>query len=237
MKQSLGHERNQPATISRMSSVPGYDQQLHINQQRRKSLPSIVKEKVIEEVPVAMTELHPAGNKPTAQTGMTKQMKRTETYIIENGIHKLVKSTYEDDMNAAKAAAQKNYGGGALSHLIKSSFSAGSATTKPRPSAEQQFDKMYKAESPHLKRKPGMGSTPDVTANLKVNILPREQVYVLSQRRREELILERAAAERRKQNHIIVSFGGMKEWIGQHVLLVCFMFINGLIAIFLMRLL
>jgi len=224
----------QPATISRLSSIPGNDQQLHINQQRRKSLPSIVKEKVIEEVPVVMTEHHPAGGRPSMQTGMTKPKKRTETYIIENGVHKLVKSTYEEEMNAK--AAQSKQGGGALSQLIKSSFNAGSVTTKPRLTEGQQFEKMYKTESPHMKKKPGMGSTPDVSASLKVDILPREQVYLLSQRRREELILERAAAERRKQNHIILSFGDMKEWISQHVLFVCFMFINSMIAIFLMRL-
>jgi len=235
-RQATRNESSHPATISRLSSVPGgYDQQLHINQQRRKSLPSIVKEKVIEEVPVNVKDQHLVGNKPSHQISMVKPTKRTETYIIENGVHKLVKSTYEDDMKASKSAAQRPQG--ALSHLIKSSFNAGIATTKPRPSIEQQFDKMYKTESPHLKKRPGMGSTPDVSGNnVKVNILPREQVYVLSQRRREELIMERAAAERRKQNHIVLSFGDMKEWIGQHVLLVCFMFVNGMIAIFLMRL-
>jgi len=237
-------KKSQPATISRLSAIPGYNQlhgaeganpQQFINQQRRKSLPSIVKEKVVEESPINTTEQIPVGSKSSVQSAGSRPTKRTETYIIENGVHKLVKSTYEEPMKGNQGTAQNN-NPGALSQLIKMSFQAGSATTKPRPTVEQQFEKMYKTESPHLKRKPGMGSTPDVTSGLKVEILPREQVYLLSQRRREELIMERAAAERRKQNHIVLSFGGMKDWIGQHLFLVCFMLFNGFIAVFLMKL-
>lgn len=75
-----------------------------------------------------------------------------------------------------------------------------------------------------------MGSMPDVAAS-SVAVsgglpMPREEVHVLSQRRREELRRLREEAERRQQQDIVLRFGDIKEWCQERQLLVLVVALN-----------
>lgn len=62
-----------------------------------------------------------------------------------------------------------------------------------------------------LRKTPNMGSMPDVTTEpVTSSTMPREEVHLLSLRRREEIRREREEQERRRQQEIVLRFGDIK---------------------------
>jgi len=209
--------------INRLSSAPEHQVGLYtdFSLPRRKSLPSIVKEKALDPVAGTKASAHSyastGGNtssNPAAGNPLFGSIsRRTNTYVVEDGAHKLVTPTFEEPDRSRTSSSAAASGGGALSALIKTSFKTASGVmNRPRPREGKQFTDLYRIESPEsvcLRKATGHGgSQPDVSAGLKVDILPREAVYMMSQQRREQLIRERADRERRQKNHIIISFEG-----------------------------
>lgn len=161
--------------------------------ERRKSLPSIVKDK--QDVPQsakADAKAAAAGGlgHPQSPTGSTVPQPRpqVDTYVIENGVRKRVKPLYTD-LNSPQRAQ---------------TLTAADKGTQRLPK------KLYELESPKLYRKGDKGSMPDVSAFTDADVLPREAVYVLSQQRREALMMERAEEERRRRNQIVLRLGDLK---------------------------
>lgn len=68
-----------------------------------------------------------------------------------------------------------------------------------------------------LRKTPNMGSMPDVTTEPATSsTMPREEVHLLSLRRREELRREREEQERRRQQEIVLRFGDIKVFFTSH---------------------
>lgn len=157
--------------------------------ERRKSLPSIVKDK--QDVPLsAKAEVKAAAaglNHPQTPTGSTVPQPRpqVDTYVIENGVRKRVKPLYTAPQRAQTLTA---------------------ADKDP----QRLPKKLYELESPKMYRKGDKGSMPDVSTIKDADILPREAVYVMSQQRREALMMERAEEERRRRNQIVLRLGDLK---------------------------
>jgi hypothetical protein len=181
--------------------------------ERRKSLPSIVKDK--QDVPLsakaaAEAKVGGAGGlgQPQTPTGSTVPQPprpQVDTYVIENGVRKRVKPLYAD-LSAPQRAQTL------------------SAADKGTP--QRLPKKLYELESPKLYRKGDKGSMPDVSAIRDADVLPREAVYVLSQQRREALMMERAEEERRRRNQIVFRLGDLKEWCERRQVLVFVLAVN-----------
>lgn len=151
-----------------------------------------------------------------------RQPSHTETYLIDRGVRKRVKNLYEDVENAQRSPgtrqAQKSPSfrspatTGAVGKLLVSTMVTGFALSQSTPlrdwtsDSTTNFRKMYAFESPTLHRKTKTGSTSDVSMIKPSELLSREAVYVMSQRRREEMIQRRAEEEaRRMRGEIVIS--------------------------------
>lgn len=161
--------------------------------ERRKSLPSIVKDKQDFPLSAKLAEVKAAATgsgHPQSPTGSTAPQPRpqVDTYVIENGVRKRVKPLYAD-LRAPQRAQ---------------------TLTAADKGPQRLPKKLYELESPKMYRKGDKGSMPDVSAIKDADILPREAVYVMSQQRREALMIERAEEERRRRNQIVLRLGDLK---------------------------
>jgi hypothetical protein len=219
---------------------------------RRNSLPSIVKQKIFESTSqqvnhttttntstpyqsVAVTRpltTTPRTEEKTLQQEPPKSMapsqrrsSHTETYLIDRGVRKRVKSLYEDVENVQRSPSTKQTQRspsfakpGAMGKLIMSTMVTGFALSQSTPKRDwthdsNTFNKMYSFESPTLRRKKKTGSTSDVTSIKPSEVLSREVVYVMSQRKREELIQKRMEEEaRRMRGEIVISIYMFQDW-------------------------
>jgi len=172
--------------------------------QRRKTLPSIVK-----RVPPPAAAAAPAGttgnqvqktSTDKTKSVVTPKPVEPETYVIENGIRKRVK---------AEVYAQP----------------PPVTTSDDNPSLPNR----YKLESQgSLSKGANRGSLPDVRVcnELGKNVMPREEVSHLSERRRAELRKMREEAEKRKQQEIVLRLADLKDWCQQRQLLMLVIAVN-----------
>lgn len=98
---------------------------------------------------------------------------------------------------------------------VSSKSSLGAPTSGPGPSASVRPTPLHIPAvamfRSTLRKTPNMGSMPDVTTEaVTSSTMPREEVHVLSLRRREELRREREELERRRQQEIVLRFGDIK---------------------------
>lgn len=187
---------------------------LEASRDRRKSLPSIVKEPPPNS-PLALSfasssttrSIQATSSTPSktilGQTSLNIFSPRpnpvhpadnvpTDTYVIENGVRKRVKP----------AAVAK--------------------VTTALPKVPH-----YELEASKAPYKRGdLGSLPDVSVISDSEVLPREIVYQLSQRRREELMKEREEMERRYGGNIVLRIEDILEWFWKKKLLVLILFLN-----------
>jgi len=217
--QTLPPGMNAPSTLDRSpdSGVSDTDDMYRSKSrplQRRKTLPSIVKQGR-PATPGGTPQGGDAANK-TAPGGSVAQGPRrpgqeeTDTYIIENGIRKRVKAE--------------------VYHQPTDPTSSAENLEKP-----QELPSRYKLETPSKLRKgANRGSLPDVSAckemEEKGKIMGREEVHVLSQQRREELRRLREEAERRRQQEIVLRLGDLKDWCQQRQLLMLVITLNVTLA-------
>jgi hypothetical protein len=75
--------------------------------------------------------------------------------------------------------------------------------------SEAELPKRYTLEASRADRK-RRGSLPDAAACRDMTLMPREQVSLMSEKRREELRLLREAEERRRAQEIVLRFGDLK---------------------------
>lgn len=158
--------------------------------QRRRTLPSIIKR--VPSFSKSKSKAKPAAGE-TIQSQQNLNEKESDTYIIENGIRKRVKA----EVHAQPAPP-----------VAESSDNVTSDKLKDLP-------KRYTLESPSRLRRSGgkRGSLPDVSHCKDVELMPREQVSLMSEKRREEIRLLREAEERRRAQEIVLRFGDLKVCI------------------------
>ncbi len=162
--------------------------------QRRKTLPSIMKG--VPPSPTIMPNPATAHTKPASKTMTLPSAKTTDTisgphdperYIIENGIRKRVRA--EVYARPTKPADPLN-----------------------RP---KELPSRYKLETHSRLKGSNRGSLPDVSAcvQMKQDVMPREEVSKLSEKRREELRLLNEEEERRRQQEIVLRLTDLKVGI------------------------
>lgn len=194
--------------------------------ERRKSLPSIVKERtvVVEPAPgstaakaaAAAAARGPPGSRATTETAAggvrpgdaVVKRAQVDLFVIENGVKRKVKPTETVDKGRAVPGER-----------VVSKVPAGSAAS-PTAAVRRRFFTL------EATRRAEKGSVPDVSAISKDEVLPREVVAMMSQRRREELIRQRAEAERRQGNQIVVCLGDLKDWCERRRVVVLLIAIN-----------
>jgi junctophilin len=169
------------------------------HRERRNSLPSIVKQRTQQSA--AMTTV-------PDQVPVTRQRPAIDTFVIDKGVRKRVKSIYDETSARNPVNVQQTLTG-------NPAYSPSEVVRSRR--------KMYALEST---RRHEMGSVPDISALSKDIVLPREVVSVLSQRRREELFLQRELDERRQRNQIVFHLGDMLEWCDRRRMLVFLVAVN-----------
>lgn len=191
---------------------------------------AVVSKPPLTEDPGKRNSLHEPP-KPIAPS--PRRPSHTETYLIDRGVRKRVKHLYEDvevhrspsNRQAQKSPSFRSPGkGGAMGNLIMSTMVTGFALSQSTPLRDwtnnsSNFRKMYAFESPTQRRKKKTGSASDVSMIKPSEVLSREVVYVMSQRKREELIMKRAEEEaRRMRGEIVISVymlqvrGGKFSW-------------------------
>lgn len=183
--------------------------------QRRKTMPSIMKGVPLEPpppepplnydpndmppLPVPKPKLQPP---PLSRTtdDLKGNMSEPERYVIENGVRKRVKAeVYRRPSRPADPVVPRT-----------------------------KLPSRYKLETRPLGQTGKRGSMPDVTKckELSQSVMPREEVSVLSGRRRAELRRMEEEAERRKQQEIVLRLADFKDWCQQRQLLMLVIALN-----------
>ncbi|KAL3860432.1 hypothetical protein ACJMK2_010556 [Sinanodonta woodiana] len=167
------------------------DESKHRPLQRRRTLPSIVK--------AENESKKTAPEKEQAHSSENLAGRSRETFIIENGIRKRVKSVQRKDNP---------------SHFS----SKGNLPKEYKLEGQNSLDRSGKH-----------GSLPDITGvktSEKLKPMSREEAYQLSTTRREELRKLQELAERRRQGDVAVILGDLKDFVQQRQLLVLLIALN-----------
>lgn len=177
--------------------------------ERRKSLPSIVKDglPVAKKKPEATTTATTTtARRPEATRGGggggSGVVPDRETFVIEDGVRKRVTPVY-GPRSPVRALAVEGRAG---------------------------LPKLYSIETAADGR--GRGSVPDVNAAGNVEVMSRETAYSLSQQRREELMRQRRADENRG-GQIVLRLGDVTDWCARRKMLIVVLAVNyALVTVF-----
>ena len=195
------------------------------NLTRRKSLPSIVKNK--NEAPPSES------TKPAPKTKDKRKMPKlsrlnsseqdkllNSDYVIENGVRKRIMA--EESGFTSTLTKDATLDGTSRSLGVNSPLSNDGESED----VVADLPRRYRVETPRLQRRAAnMGSLPDVSVcnELGQSVMPREQVHILSERRREELRRLREEEERRRHMQVVLSLYDFKVSVTSGSVNLCYL--------------